>query len=158
MLSEYARSENEAPPERERSLCASARELEAVMMLRLQHAILSTTQEHRAPTPLHVGRCHRDSVLSIQGRRVGEWHRQHRLHCRRVITRDQRAGERPGVASTSDDLGGGRSADRAVRAPRNGRRQAARVIRRVGLAGHGTGAPARRPVDPGSSRREDTTL
>src|SRR4051794_30051219 len=98
MLSEYALPENEAPPERERSLCASARELEAGMMLRRQHAILSTTQEHRAPTPLHVGRCHRTAVLSIQGRRVGEWHGQHRLLCRRVITRDQRAGKSPGVA------------------------------------------------------------
>src|SRR5262245_35693764 len=52
------------------------------------------------------------AVPSIQGRRVGEWHRQPRslragvhLHEPTPPTR------RPGVASTTDDLGGGRSAD-----------------------------------------------
>src|SRR5919198_28153 len=73
---EQALIELEAPPERERSSQASrvaidAAEIRRCFCLRFSRAVT----ERRAPKLLHVGR----RIAAIQGRRVGEWLRQHRL-------------------------------------------------------------------------------
>ena len=92
----------EAPPERERLLCASALEYSAgTIACALACAIYRRYAETRAPKRLHVGR-----LTPIQGRRVGEWHGQHRsASCdidasicedgRRAPIRDRLAGRTP---------------------------------------------------------------
>ena len=75
MLNVYDDNRLKAPPERERSRCAFGAQVNLLLNKPLLlPANFPEDARRRAPTLLHVGR----RISVIQGRRVGEWHGQHR--------------------------------------------------------------------------------